>query len=376
MKIVHVTKSFYPDIGGIQTVIWRLSHFQQKENHYVGVITLDRLLENRSTVLPLEEIIDGIKINRIPYWGSRRYPIAPGVWKYIREYDIIHLHSSDFYLDFLALSGSVHKRPIVLSTHGLFFHTDFAQHFKKIYFQVVTRLSLSRISKVVCVSHHDFTLVRKIIQGKNIQLIPNGIDFEKLSALEAANRDPNLFISVGRLAPNKRYDRLLETFSLLVGLRPKSRLVIIGPDMGLLATLKELSRIMKIENHVQFAGSLSDNELLDYLRRASICLAASQYEGFGVALLEAMAAGCLPVIQPLSVFEELVEGGVEGIYVDFDKPQKAADLIHKAANLSDVQRNDFVLRARTKASKFSWESVNHQYEEVYKNVLINTKSKV
>lgn len=369
MKIVHVTKFFYPDIGGIQTVIWRLCHHQLASGHQVGVVTLDRLLEDETQYLPHNETIEGIVVKRVPYWGNRRYAVAPGVLRHIGEYDLIHLHSSDFFLDCLAWTQFVHKKPMVLSTHGLFFHTDFAHRLKQIYFHTATRLNLRHISAVICVSHHDLGLIRKISPNNKIHLIPNGIRYKQLSKLTIKNRDRDLYISIGRIAPNKRYDRLLETFALVVKKHTAAKLVIIGPDRGLVTSLKNLCRSLGIKKQVEFAGRVSDNELLNFLECASVWLAAPEYEGFGVALLEAMAAGCVPVVQPLPVFEQLLTHGTEGFYADFSKPAQACEVILKAANLSQCEREEITTRARSKASQFSWDSVAMQYQEVYEDVL-------
>ena len=89
-----------------------------------------------------EEEMGGVEVRRVRWWGSTRYPVAPGVIKHIKDADIVHIHGVDFILDYLALTKVLHKKPLVLSTHGGFFHTAYAAGLKKVFFNVVTRTSL------------------------------------------------------------------------------------------------------------------------------------------------------------------------------------------------------------------------------------------
>lgn len=365
MQILQVTRQFYPAVGGIQTAVWHLSHYLQSTGHQVHIVALGRLFGKEQHPLPPEEMINGILVRRIPYWGPRQYAIAPSVLRHIREYDLIHLHSSDFFLDYLAWTKPIHRRPIVLSSHGIYFHTAFARTFKQAYFHTMTRINLRQVSAVVCVSHHDFQLLSRIAPPEKLYLIPNGIEYEKLSVLDINGRDPDLLISVGRLASNKRYDRLLRAFAWVVKRHPTARLVIIGPDKGLLASLKELSVELNIIKQVEFVGQVSDNKLLNYLSRASVWLSASSYEAFGIALLEAMAAGCVPVVHPLPSFRQLLTQNTEGFYADFDRPDQASEVILKSLNLSPKDREKMVVHARARASRYSWGTIVKQLQGVY-----------
>jgi alpha-1,3-mannosyltransferase len=369
MRILHVTRQFFPAIGGIESVIWHLSHHLQACGHEVSVVTLNRLFEDRRCRLLPEEVVDDIVIQRMPFIGPRRYAVAPTVLSYIEDCDVVHLHSSDFFLDYLALTKWLHKKPLILSTHGLFFHTTFAQALKQLYFRTVTRGALSRVSAVACVSQHDFELLSSIVPTAKLQVIPNGIEYNKLSAFNVHYRDPDLLISVGRLADNKRVDRLLRTFARVVKQRPTTKLVLIGPDWGLQSSLKALSTSLGIDKQVEFLGRVSDEDLLMYLSQASVWLSASEYESFGVALLEAMASGCVPIVQPLAAFKQLMQANVEGFYADYENPELAASMILSALSLSSDERAEMIENARAKASQFSWRTVTKEFDELYAKVV-------
>jgi alpha-1,3-mannosyltransferase len=215
MRIVHVTRQYLPSVGGIQSAIQNLSREFISSGNEVQVVALYRQFADDQSLFTSEEVIEGIQVRRIPFWGPHQYPIATEVLNRVMGFDIIHLHSCDFFLDFLSITRSIHKTPIVLSSHGVFFHTAKMQNFKRLYFQIMTRLSLRGVASIICVSDHDYSLLKKIVPNEKLHLLPNGIDYQSLSELQEHERDPNLIICVGRMAPNKGYDRLLKSFSIV-----------------------------------------------------------------------------------------------------------------------------------------------------------------
>ena len=127
MHIVHVVRQFHPAVGGLEGVVDSLSAEQVANGHRVRVVTLDRLFNAPDASRPRRhEQRNGVDIVRIPFLGSKRYPIAFSVIRHIRDADIVHVHGVDFFCDYLAWTALLHRRKLVLSTHGGFFHTDFA----------------------------------------------------------------------------------------------------------------------------------------------------------------------------------------------------------------------------------------------------------
>lgn len=370
MKIVHVARQYYPSIGGVQTAVAKLCHYQLLDGHNVKVVSLDRQFgnKNKKERLKKEEILNGISIYRIPFRGPHQYAIAPSVFDQVRDSDIIHLHSSDFFLDYLSLTKPFHKKPIVLTSHGIYFHTPVAKMLKKIYFHSITRINLMNTSAVICVSQHDYDLLKKIAPIEKLHIIPNGVEFSRFSMLDAVNRDPNLLVSIGRLAENKGYDRLLKSFALVCKSNPLIKLFIVGPDQGMQGNLKGLCSSLGITDRVYFVGKVSDTDVNNYLLRANVWLSGAYYESFGIALLEAMAAGCLPVIQQIPAFEQLIGKDYEFL-TNFDHIDLSANAIINALSLPEEKRQVLVNKIRNQASKYSWESVKDCVEQIYVNIL-------
>src|ERR1700683_127967 len=176
MNIVHVVRQFHPALGGIESVVQELASAQVTVGHRVRIITLNRLFkEMRDDVLPACDVMDGAEVIRVPFFGSSRYPLAPSAIKFIRDADIVHVHAIDFFFDYLAWTKPLHRRKLVVSTHGGFFHTPYAARLKQLYFLIITRMSLAWYDGVGAVTPADEKLFGRI-RKRDIVCIENGVN--------------------------------------------------------------------------------------------------------------------------------------------------------------------------------------------------------
>ncbi len=86
--------------------------------------------------------------------------------------------------------------------------------------------------------------------------------------------------------------------------------------------------------NVELTGWVSDDELLDLYRRATAYVQVSRHEGFGLAVAEAMLAGCVPVVMDVTAMPEVV--GDAGVLISSQDPQAVADGIAKALEAGPV----------------------------------------
>jgi alpha-1,3-mannosyltransferase len=368
IKVLQVTRQFFPTVGGIQNMVLHLCQHLTSQGYKCDVLTLNRRFDTGEK-LPAFERFEWGEIHRIPFIGSRRYPIAPRVLSYLSNYDVVHVHAIDFFVDYLALMSSFHRKPLVVSTHGAFFHTHWARKLKHIYFHTVTRLALRRFARVICDSLQDRRLFQEIVPVSKLQVIPNGIEFKRLVGLNR-NPKPGKIISVGRIQKNKRIDRLLRVFAVVNQRLPYTTLKIIGVDWeGLLTELEDLTKELDIGGQVKFLGMVDDESLTRHLCDAQIWVSASEYESFGIALLEAMAVGVLPVVQSLDAFREFIVDGKNGFLTDFSDIAHATQTVCKAIQLDRVSTDGMMHRAQSKAGTYAWGNIIREFEKVYKDVL-------
>jgi glycosyltransferase involved in cell wall biosynthesis len=84
-------------------------------------------------------------------------------------------------------------------------------------------------------------------------------------------------------------------------------------------------------DNVEFTGWLSDEDLLAAYRRATVYVQASRHEGFGLAVAEAMLAGCVPVVMNVTAMPEVV--GDAGVLIESQAPAEVADAVRRALDL-------------------------------------------
>ena len=207
MKVVHVVRQFHPSIGGMEEVVLNIArrHLDASDDT-VEVVTLDRLFHEDGARLPARERHRGVPVRRLPYVGSPRYPVCPRVLGSLRAADVVHVHGIDFFYDYLALTAAVHRRPLVVSTHGGFFHTEYASGLKRLWFRTITRASARAYARIVATSRNDGELFATVA-GDRLRVIENGVDVDKFAGRGA--REPGrTLVSFGRWSLPQNAHRL------------------------------------------------------------------------------------------------------------------------------------------------------------------------
>jgi alpha-1,3-mannosyltransferase len=369
MRIVHVVRQFYPAVGGFESVVLELATRQVADGHVVRVVTLDRLFKSdHPTRLADREWVAGIEIVRIPFFGSSRYPIAPSVLKHIGDADIVHVHAIDFFFDFLAWTKPLHRRRLVVSTHGGFFHTSFAARLKRIYFSTVTRASMGWYDGVAAVSVTDqdqFCRIRR----RGLVCIENGVNIAKFA--DASSRNPvKSMIWIGRFSHNKRLDRLIDFFAALRRLDQEWRLIIAGRSWDVNAEqLQDWACASDIEDALTIVEAPDDTEVRRSIESCSVIASSSDYEGFGLAAIEGMSAGLFPVLSDIPPFQHLVSESGVGRNLDFDEPGAAAADFLEQWKVAVDDYSSLRKKSISATSRYGWKYVSHRYQSFYADAL-------
>jgi alpha-1,3-mannosyltransferase len=367
MKILQLTRQFLPAQGGMESVVEGLSGALQQSGHMVQVATL-RTVFSSGVMAPAESVEAGLAVRRMRHWGPRRYPVAPAVLRAIRGYDLVHIHAIDFFVDYLSLLRLLHRIPLVVSTHGGFFHTEWATVLKKMYFKTITRKSLGGVGAVVCVSQHDGEMFSQIVPPARIRVIENGADIDRFWNLKK-NIEPGLVLGISRLAENKRVYKVLEAMALLKHRYPHLRLEWVGADFASLrAGLERRVVELGLAGRVRFHGSASREQLYRLLERAHLFVSASCYEGFGLSTIEAMSAGTVVVVTAVGAHPEVIQDGVSGFLMDRDASDLSLHMEH-VLSLSKEKLAKIGAAAREATRRFSWMQIAPRYEQLYREVL-------
>ena len=366
LKVTHVVRQYHPSVGGMEDVVQNIAR-QQRERygHTPRIVTLDRLFRNTHTRLEAQDEWQGISITRLPYYGSSRYPLCPAVLQHVRDADLIHVHGVDFFFDYLAALRPYHRRPMVASTHGGFFHTSFASRLKKAYFGSITRASARAYDRIIATSDNDGEVFRRIVPRSKMRVIENGVNVKKYHNRAALSATPTL-IYFGRWSENKGLLETLAWFQNLHAQQAGWRLIIAGREYDLTAsTLHSVIRQRDLASHVTLAPNPSDAALAELIAQASYFICQSRHEGFGIAPIEAMSAGLIPLLSDIPPFRNLITQSQIGLLLS------AGESATQVARFLDMHAQSPSAHAAQRAAamvfaeRYDWKYVADKYVALY-----------
>lgn len=369
IKVTHVVRQYYPSVGGMEDVVQNIAR-QQLEHHgqIPTIVTLDRLFTNTESTLPPTEMHHGIRIVRLPYKGSTRYPLAPAVINKLFEADVVHVHGVDFFYDYLAWTKPFHRRPLVASTHGGFFHTEFASRMKKAYFNTITRASSVAYDRVVGTSKNDGDLFRDVVSSEKLSVIENGVNVEKYSDKSSLTLAP-VAIYFGRWSGNKGLPETIELFRELVAQNSAWQLIIAGREYDYsTAQLAEMVAKHNLTNNVRIVANPSEQQLSELIGQASYYVCLSRHEGFGIAPIEGMSAGLMPLLSDIPPFRNLVQQSGFGVLLNVaDLPGAAAQIaeLHRQGAYTQMHRREATQQF---VQRYSWRHIADSYVNIYKEL--------
>lgn len=372
LKILHVGNHTRPCVGGVEEVIWSLAHEQAAQGHAVEIMVFDACTRGNEK-LPAREKAGNVLVHRVPAAGYSFYPTPPEkiLVEKAREMDIVHIHGVGSWLDTLTRNTEKFSAKLILTTHGGFFHTPQRRLLKWVYAHFFLPRAWNKLDGVTFVSSSDAEKF-SFMQNNTVprEIIANGIS-EDYFSLSLQKKDANMLVFVGRLSKNKRVDNLIRAFAVFAQ-HPSAagvELHIIGKDWeGIQSELMEVAQHEGVASRVFFHGEVSESEKFEWMERAGYMVSASEYEGFGIGIIEGMAAGCIPVLNTIPPFQEFSSGG-RGVIVPFENAHTAGEKMAHYWNATREKslsiRNDCRAYART----FSWKIIAQKYEEFYSRIL-------
>lgn len=301
---------------------------------------------------------------------ARQFRALPSIRRALSACNLIH-SAVEPYAPIAALAAG--GRPLIITGHGSYVRAS--QMRKPPVNQIYARALKN--SLLVCVSHYTAKQAQIALPGIQTTVIPNGIDPERFAALPPLPKDGHTILSVGAV---KRRKGILELVRAVARIRERIanvRCVIVGsltmePDY--VSELQAEIATLNLKDAVQLTGRVSDDELKSWYARADIFALPSQnigwkFEGFGLSLLEASAAG-LPVIGSRDCgAEDAIEDGVTGFLVSQQNAEAGlADALLKLLGNPEL-RASMGAAGRERAFRMTWNATAEQLVEVYRQRL-------
>jgi glycosyltransferase involved in cell wall biosynthesis len=249
--------------------------------------------------------------------------------------------------------------------------TDFPWY-KRIYHRLAYQSIAARAAHVVTIS--EFCR-RDIVQrlgllAERVVVAPPGLDAEFLEPLAGGARRLALperyLLSVAGRYPHKRLSIVLDAFALLSDEVPGLHLVVAGTYAGDRVSIADLFAAAKrrgVAARVQVMPRLERSDMPELFRHAAALVSASEFEGFGIPIIEAMAVGCPVAASPAEAVVEVL-GGCGWIATDFSS-NELATVTRRALVARTSDKDDTLLRARQRATAlYTWEGAARTLERV------------
>lgn len=210
----------------------------------------------------------------------------------------------------LALAKSAGRLPVVVHINGgRFVLQDFPNQMLAF---LADRL-LRAASRVIVLSEAEASNILRRTPDASVTVLPNAIATEKFPDADRVAGSKNI-IYLGRLHADKGLSDIVEACRLLKGQGFAFKFVCYGTGPDEEQFIREMNEVLGEEFH--YGGVVAGSEKVDVLMAADIFLMPSKYEGLSLALLEAMAAGCVPVVSNCGSMPSVVEDGRNGFLID------------------------------------------------------------
>lgn len=380
MKIAFLT-SEYPHpkanfAAGIGTSIMNLSTELVNQGHQVSVI----LYGQNNDEAFLDNGIEFYKIKNIKFKGFSRYLTQKKIQGLINnlvsngKVEIIEA------ADWTGITSNIKLNcPIVVKLHGTdtyFCHLD--NRPVKFINKLREKRALKRADARLSVSYFVADVTKKIFSlSNNFEVIPNGINLEKFSSDNSGlNKEQNYILYFGTLIRKKGLLELPSIFNEVYKVNKEIKLILVGRDASDILTKNTSTwEIMKSQfdkealKNVEYIGSVSYQEINEYIQNAMVCVFPSFAEALPVSWIEAMALRKAIVASNIGWAKEVIDDDLNGFLVNPKDHKMFANKILELLNDSK-KREDFGERARKKVEKtFSIDIVARQNVDYYRKVL-------
>jgi mannosylfructose-phosphate synthase len=218
------------------------------------------------------------------------------------------------------------------------------------------------------------------VPDDRVEMIPPGYDDARFYPVGAGTRSAirerlgfrgNVIVALGRLAPNKGYDLLINAFAVTAERVPDAMLhLAIGGEVSsaieesLLDGLKDVARERGIEDRVRFGGFVADEDLADFYRAADLFVLSSRYEPFGMTAVEAMACGTPAVLTLHGGLWPAMTYGRHALIADpFDELDLGITMT-KPLRLERLRRRLSLMGATRARELFTWTGIATKLIEV------------
>ena len=391
MKVAQLATRFPPGPGGVEQHVAEIAPRLHALGHTVDVYTSDLYrefpaIERLPPQVPREEHTAWGSVHRLPVWslpGDLHYTFFRGLNRALSRDrpEVVHAHT--YGTNQVAAANRNHRRygtPFVLTAH---FHPIWSieggwlrHRIRGFYDRRIAGSVVRHAARVIVQTHEEERLLRSLgLTLPPLEIIPPGY-----RPLPAPAGPPGEFgarfqvggpfvLFVGRLASNKGLLELMPAFARLAATDATARLVLVGEDGGMRPAVVERARSLGIAERVHLVGHVADDALLAAAyREARLTVLPSEYEAFGLVLLESLAAGTPVVASRVGGIPEVVDDGKAGLLVPPNTSEPLAEAIIRIWTNPEEGRRMGAYGRDQVVPRFTWEALVRRLDSIYQEV--------
>ena len=291
-------------------------------------------------------------------------------FQYIEEHeiDVVHAH---YWLSGLVAKEiqQKYKIPFIFTSHslGVFVQENGLDRIsaEKEIFNIADKITAS--SKF----EKDNLLNRYGVDKLKIHITTPGLDKKIFKAYRGVKRN-NTILSVGRIQKQKGQLQTLDLFKRLQYRIKGLELIFVGGPSGVdgdayLTKMKNRIEELKIEEEVQFLGSLSQKKLVKLMKKSKLLIHSAESETFGLVAIEAHRLGVPVLSTNQGSFKEIISNNENGLVAKSFDDVQVYDFIIKLFE-DDEYRSQVINSAVKNSLVFNWEITAENLKKAYKNI--------
>lgn len=329
MHVLQVTPRYFPNIGGVEIVVQKISEMLAASGVNVTVYSVDL-----SSTLSRLQNVNGVLVKRFsPIFDDPFYVPEPKFITSLRreKADIIHVHNIHTLLPFLVTLLKHGRQKLLLQSHyHRFGQSSFRHSLLKLYQYGLNHMVFSRTDGIIANSVYEKRILcEDFSELRNVLLVPEGIDVDEVKYVRHNPVEPKRILYVGALRRYKNVDKVIEGFARLIKKTGENfELVIVGGGQEY-QFLANLARNLGVCNLIVWKHNLSRQQLLQEYAKASAFIILSPLESFSRVVYEALLIGVPVVVLNFGAMAHLVEAEfAEG--VNSLNPEEIANSLMKA----------------------------------------------
>jgi glycosyltransferase involved in cell wall biosynthesis len=355
--------------GGVERAVEELAAHLATRGHDITVYTRAAYSE------PGRTSHRGVKIKRLPQINTKHLEAASHTVLALvhalatRRFDVIHLHATG--PGAMSAVPRLARVPVVVTIQGLDWRREKWGPGARAVLRLASRLAVVSPNRAIVVSRELERYYRDELDAAT-SYIPNGVGSQPGPSAETMMdlRSGSYVLFLGRLVPEKHVHTLIRAYRQVPGPMP---LVIVGPGSHSPEYVEDLSRLAAEDDRVRMLGPRYGDEKAWLLHNAAAFVQPSSIEGLPIALLEALAAGCYPVVSSIPENLEPVTVGGRQLGSSFPVGDEAAlaQVLCGVLERNDRRATGLQLSGHVRR-EYDWSVIAARTEAVYRGVVNRT----